>query len=332
MENNIIKCSSIEHDKINAIVYCQECKVYMCNKCLNFHSNLLKNHHTNKIENDNNEIFSEFCKKENHFGKLEYFCKTHNELCCSDCLCKIKIEGKGEHFNCNVCTTQNIKNEKKNILEENIKILENLSNSIEKLLNEFKVNIEKINMNKEEIKLKIQNIFTKIRNALNEREDKLLLEVDKYGFKEDIEKDSLKLPNKINESLKKCHSIETEWNNEKKLLSLINDCVKIENNIKEINLIKENIIKSNNFDKICFIPKEDDDKLKKILTDFSKFGEIIEENKKKKVDKEKLQEIYQKLEEYYYITNFKSEKEVKQKIIELNYNLELITNWVESIM
>ena len=209
MENDIKKCSSVEHDKINAIVFCQECQVYMCNKCNNFHSNLLKNHHINKIDNDINEIFSEFCKKDNHFGKLEFFCKTHNQLCCSDCLCKIKIRGKGDHFNCDVCAIENIKNEKKIKLEENIKILENLSNSIEELINQLKVIIEKININKEEIKLKIQKIFTKIRNTLNEREDELLLKVDKefnkYYINEEIEKDFLKLPNKINESLKKCN-------------------------------------------------------------------------------------------------------------------------------
>ena len=340
MENNIKKCSSIEHDKINAIVYCQECKVYMCNKCDNFHSKLLKNHHINKIENDNNELFSEFCKKDNHFGKLEYFCKTHNELCCSDCLCKIKTEGKGEHFICNVCTIQNIKNEKKNKLEENIKILENLSNSIEELINQFKVMNEKMNINKEEIKLKIQKIFTKIRNALNEREDKLLLEVDtkfnKYYFEEDIEKNSLKLPNKINESLKKCHSIENEWNNENKLLSLINNCVKIENNIKEINLIKENIKKSTNYVEIIFFPKEDDDELKKILENIHKLGDLkskTEENiQKEEEEKERLNRIYDKLEEEYYISNFKSEEEIKKKIKELNYDIYSITNWVESIM
>ena len=89
MENNIQKCSSIEHEEINAILYCKECKIYMCNKCDNYHSKLFKNHHINKIENDIKEIFSEFCKEDNHFGKLDFFCKTHNRLCCSDCLCKI---------------------------------------------------------------------------------------------------------------------------------------------------------------------------------------------------------------------------------------------------
>ena len=39
--------------------------------------------------------------------------------------------------------------------------------------------IENINKNKDELKFNIQNQFTKIRNALNEREDELLLNIDK---------------------------------------------------------------------------------------------------------------------------------------------------------
>ena len=251
----------------------------MCNKCDNHHSNLFKNHHINKIENDINEIFSEFCKKVNHFGKLEFFCKTHNQLCCSDCICKIKIRGKGEHSDCDVCSIENIKNEKKNKLEENIKILKKLSNSIEELIHQFKIINEKININKEEIKLKIQKIFTKIRNTLNEREDQLLLEVEnkfnKQYFKEDIEKDFLKLPNQIKESLKKSSNIDNEWNNENKLCSLINDCLNIEDNIKEINLIKENIDKSNNFVEIYFVPKEDNDELNQILKKFKILAKLF---------------------------------------------------------
>ena len=278
MENNIKKCSFNEHDKINALLYCQECKIYMCNKCDNHHSNLFKNHHINKIENDINEIFSEYCKKDNHYGKFEFFCKEHNQLCCSDCICKIKIKGKGEHSDCDVCSIENIKNEKKNNLEENIKIIKNISNSYEELINQIKVINEKIIINKEEIKLKIQKIFTKKRNALNGREDELLLEVDnkfnEYYFKEDIEKDVLKLPNKINESIKKYSNIDNEWNNENKLCSIINGCINIENNIKEINLIKENIDKSQNHIEINFFPKEDDDELNKLLNYFQKFGEI----------------------------------------------------------
>ena len=72
---------------------------------------------------------------------------------------------------------------------------------MEKSINELKKINEEINKNKEDLKLKIQTIFTKLRNALNEKEDKLLSDIDnEYDniyFKEEIIKESEKLPNKI---------------------------------------------------------------------------------------------------------------------------------------
>ena len=100
-----------------------------------------------------------------------------------------------------------IKNEKKKKLSENIKHLENLSVTIEQSINELKQLFKKINKDKENIKLIIQKIFTKIRNSINNREDELLIEVDKtfedLFFKEKLIKDSEKLPNKIKLSLEK---------------------------------------------------------------------------------------------------------------------------------
>ena len=81
----------------------------MCNKCNTFHSKLLKLHYVSELNKHIKEIFTGFCKEENHFGKLEFYCKTHNQLCCSDCLCKIKIKGKGNHLDCDVCTVEIIK-------------------------------------------------------------------------------------------------------------------------------------------------------------------------------------------------------------------------------
>ena len=85
---------------------------------------------------------------------------------------------------------EDIKDEKKNKLIKNVKDLENLSSTIEQSINKLKILIENKNKNKEELKLKIQQIFTTIRNALNDREDKLLSEVDnkfdELYIKEDI--------------------------------------------------------------------------------------------------------------------------------------------------
>ena len=126
--------------------------------------------------------------------------------------------------------------------------LEELNDKIDESINKLKEIYEQINKNKEDLKLKIQSIFTKLRNALNEKEDKLLLDIDEYYnniyFKEDLIKKSEKLPNKIKKSIEKGKIIDKEWN-ENNLSSLINDCINIENNIKEINIINDNIKKYN---------------------------------------------------------------------------------------
>ena len=121
MENNK-KCTLKKHEDINAISYCQECKIFMCNKCENHHSELFQNHNVYKLDKDISEIFTGFCKERNHLEKLEFFCKDHNSLCCASCISKIKREGKGQHTDCNVCNIEDIKDEKKNKLKENFKI------------------------------------------------------------------------------------------------------------------------------------------------------------------------------------------------------------------
>ena len=278
MENKIEKCSYKEHKEVNAISYCQECNIYMCNKCSNLHQQLFYNHHTNNLDKNINEIFINICKENNHQIKLQYYCKDHNILCCSACIAKIEGEGNGQHKDCNVCFIKNIKNEKKNNLNKNIKYLEDLSNKLDDSIKELKIIFEKISKNKEELKLKIQKIFTNIRNILNEREDEILLEVDnKYNdifCNEEIIKESEKLPNKIKLSLEKGKLINNEWNDNNKLNSIINDCINIENNIKNINLINLNInkIKLNNNIKFKFTPENED--LDKFIQNIKKFGNI----------------------------------------------------------
>ena len=247
MENQKMKCSLKKHSENDAIIFCQKCKKYMCNKCQNLHSDLFDDHKAINL-NNSNEIFIDTCKENNHINKLEFYCKVHNSLCCLACISRFKEEGYGQHSDCDICHIKYIKNEKKNKLKENINNLEELYNQIEKSINELKRIYEEINKNKEDLKIKIQTIFTKIRNALNEKEDKLLFDIDnefdKKYFKEDLIKESEKLPNKIKKSINKGKIIEKEWD-ENNLSSIINDCIIIENNIKEINKINDSIKKSN---------------------------------------------------------------------------------------
>jgi len=254
MENNQKICSFKDHKDIEAISYCYKCQIYLCNKCLNHHKGLFDNHPIYNIDKLKEEIFTGFCKEENHNIKLEYFCKNHNQLCCCFCISKLKGKGNGQHNNCDICFIEDIKEEKSNKLKENIKSLEELSNKLEESIKNLKIIFEKITENKENIKLEIQKIFTKIRTELNDREDLLLLKVDQYFdnnyFNEDIIKKSDKLPNKIKLSLERGKLIENEWNDNNKLNIIINDCISIENNLKDINIINESINKYNSNNKI----------------------------------------------------------------------------------
>ena len=274
-----IKCSRKKHEENKAIFYCPECKIYMCNKCDNHHSELFQDHHQYKLNKDSKLIFTGFCKEINHLEKLEYFCKSHNVLCCASCITKIKKNGKGQHTDCNVCLLNDIKEEKKNKLKENIKCLEDFSKTLEESIKKLKMVSEKIDEKKEEIKLKIQKAFTNLRSAINEREDFLLSEVDKQFddiyVNDNIIKKSENLPNKIKASLEKGKNLDKEWNDDNVLNSLINECIIIENNIEEINIIDKNIKKNNdshNFE-IMFYPDKEKD-INEFIEKIKKFGYI----------------------------------------------------------
>jgi len=280
MEIQRKKCSANKHSDTNAVSYCQACDKYLCSKCQNFHSELFEDHTIYKLDKDLKEMFINICKENNHHIKLDFFCKTHNILCCSSCICKIKNDTYGKHRDCNVCLLKDILDEKKNSLQDNINLLENLSKNLEQTIKELKVTFDKINENKEELKIKIQKIFTKMRNAINEREDKILLELDEkfdsIFIKEDFIKEIEKMPNKINSSLEKGKALQKDWK-ENNINSLINDCLNIENNIKEIGKINNGINKcySNENIKINIDFKEKE--INNFLEKIKNFGEIITE-------------------------------------------------------
>ena len=193
MENQKKKCSYKKHREIDANFYCLQCGINICNKCEIFHSKLLENHLIFSIDKNIDEIFTGCCKEKNHNNlSLSFYCKSHNKLCCASCISKIKTKEFGKHGNCNICLIENIKDEKINKLKENIKNLEELSNNIYKSIKELKEIFEKINKNKEELKINIQKIFTEIRNELNNREDELLLEVEKQYNNSFFKKNLLK--------------------------------------------------------------------------------------------------------------------------------------------
>jgi len=248
---------------------------------MNHHTEILENHHIYNIDKNIEEIFTGICKEKNHKKELEFFCKTHNKLCCVACISKIKRKGNGQHTDCNICNIEEIKEEKKNKLNENTKFLEEISNIIDKSINELKKIFQKTNEDKQKIKMDASKIFTKIRNIINEREDEILLEIDnKFDslyFKEEIIKQSEKLPKKIKISLEKGKLINNDWENNDNLSFKINDCLEIENNIQSIKKINEKIQDCSSKTRVFKFFPENENKLDEFLKIIKTFGEIKED-------------------------------------------------------
>ena len=290
MEIDYKKCSFKDHKEIAALTYCEQCHIYMCFKCAEYHKGLLEKHHSFDVNKNIKEIFTGLCKEENHSNELEYFCKTHNQLCCIACITKIKGEGKGQHTDCEVCFIKDIKDEKKSKLNENMNYLENLSNDLNKYINEFKIIYENLNKNKENLKMQIQKIFTKIRNAINRREDQLLLKINqlynKLFFTKDEMKESEKLPNEIKLIIEKGKFIKDQWDNENiKINSKINDCINIEKNINDIQKKQQNIKKCEINKNITINFSLDEHEIEIFLENLKKFGDIYYNDFKYKLKK-----------------------------------------------
>ena len=288
MNTEIHNCYNEDHLNIQANYYCVECKTYMCKKCENFHQKLFKKHNIYNLDKTKNisDIFTGFCKEENHTDKLEYFCKSHNKLCCAACIAKVKAKDKGQHSECEICVLEEIKESKVNKLKENISNLEKLAKDIDKEINELKITFQTINQNREDLKLNTQKIFTKIRNTINDREDEILLKIDELFnnayMKENEMNDIDKYPKKIKSLLDKGKSTLDDLKNENKLNSLINNCIEIEKNLIDINSTEKNLkkCKEEKNESIKFIPSEGSE-LKNFISTIENFGKIIKENKNK---------------------------------------------------
>ena len=66
MEIKKKKCLFEDHRDIDVIINCKKCEIY--------HTKLCKKHQTLILGKDTEIYFIGYCKEENHFDKLEYFC------------------------------------------------------------------------------------------------------------------------------------------------------------------------------------------------------------------------------------------------------------------
>ena len=100
---------------------------------------------------------------------------------------------------------------------------------------------------------------------------------DNTFFKENIIKQSEKLPYEIKINLEKGKKIINEWEDDNKCIFLINESLNIEKNIENIQNINDKMENyySNNI-KIKFNPDENDENLNNFLNSIKSFGEIYD--------------------------------------------------------
>jgi len=252
------------------------------------------------------KISQEYAKRRIIHMNLIFFCKTHNKLCCGFCITKVKGKDFGQHSDCEVCLLEEIENEKKDILKQNIKILEELSNGFGKTIEDLKIKLEEIKKIKEEIKIKVLKIFNNITNALNERKDKLFEIIDNkfdelyFDKNKNVINEEEKIANKIEIYLKIGKLIDNQWK-DNKLNYLINNCITIENNIKDINIINNKVekFKKRNIN-ICFNSNDSE-----IIEKIKYFGKI-EEDPKKEIN-------YELIKSYIKNNSFNSKLFIKTK-------------------
>ena len=131
---------------------------------------------------------------------------------------------------------------------------------------------------KDQLKMKIQKLFSRIRDEINKREDQLLLDVDnQYNslfFKEDLIKKSQKLPNMIKISLEKGKIKEEDWKDEDKLSCLINNCISIEKNIKDLEDINDKIKECNSKKDYIVELSPEENEINDFLNIIKNFGNI----------------------------------------------------------
>ena len=127
--------------------------------------------------------------------------------------------------------------------------------------------------------------FTEIRNIINEREDKLLSQIDSkfddlfFKKNEVLLRKSSKFPNMIEASLIKGKKLNEEWNNNiEKLNSKINDCIELENSIQTISELNENIIKFYSPMKEINLVKIEESGFNRLIEKINDLSEILIEN------------------------------------------------------
>ena len=177
------KCS--KHQNAEVVTYYPECKKFCCTECDKLMRELFPEYHPLPIE-EASELtltFEDRCKEIGHSDcPLNYFCKTHNELCCSECA----YSGTGKHRGCAVVRARDMEMEFKARLSASV---DSLSAEVERIEADMKRpdgvaatfadRVARAEEAKQEVAEAVQEAFARYKEAVDKRKAALLADLEK---------------------------------------------------------------------------------------------------------------------------------------------------------
>ena len=174
LKHTRITCSNSGHSSTPAKVYCLVCSLFFCEECETHHTFMFPSHASSVCTDLESfrEVQGGKCGCHPDY-MLDYLCRTHDVLCCAKC----KLNQDGLHTKCNVVPidkdTCSGGTKISGLLQD--RIYEIKIDKLERLKKKQNLLEERVT-NTREI---ISNTFKEIRGILNERERKMLAELDR---------------------------------------------------------------------------------------------------------------------------------------------------------
>ena len=173
-------CSNPAHSTASAVLYCVACSKFFCRECAGHHSVVFPEH-ASSTHTDLQTLHSLFTGKchAHPDGMLDYLCTQHNVLCCSKC----KLTKDDVHAHCNVIPID------ARMCDELPGVVAALSELVRRVkgpkLEALEEKQAALDAHVEATKMAVTTAFKKIRNALNEREKRLMEELEEARDKLD---------------------------------------------------------------------------------------------------------------------------------------------------
>ncbi|KAL3884092.1 hypothetical protein ACJMK2_030314 [Sinanodonta woodiana] len=175
-------CNSCHSENVSepAVQFCVECKECLCEMCLKVHNKLraTKDHKTINIKDISNNL-EHILKLGNGFGcpkheyrEIDFFCKTHDIVCCA--ICQFS-----DHRDCKLVL--DLTNDTESLLHdintaEILRKLKVIEDSLKEFIAQKKTNISDLSMKVKELEAQIQKIRIIINEKLEEMEKAVKME------------------------------------------------------------------------------------------------------------------------------------------------------------